>query len=440
MAEPTQITQVLPSPVLEGALTAFTQKLPPLMGERIQTETYAPQIAQQAAFTQVAQQAAARQAGLGALTFDPATGAVTQIGAGTGIAGYEPYLQQAQRLTGTAESTLGGVAPYQQQLQAAGTTLGGVAPYQQQLEAARTTLGGVAPYQQQLQAAGTTLGGATQYMGPQAYQAFMSPYQQDVIQATEDLLQRQRQQGLAALQGQAVGAGAFGGAREGVARGAYEAERDIGIASQLANLRQAGLQQAQQQAAQAFAQQQALAQEKARMAGQGFTQQQSLAQQLAQMAGQGFTQQQALSQEQARQAGQGFTQQQSLAQQQAQMAGQGFTQQQALAQEQARQAQLGQQLAQQEITGLGQLGGLQRQLTQAELSAQQEAAREAAFEPFTRLGLIGPQLASVIGGFPAATQLQTTPPPSTTQQLLGLGIGGLGLAGAAKSVFPSIFG
>ena len=54
MAEPTQITQVLPSPVLEGALTAFTQKLPPLMGERIKTETYAPQIAQQAAFTQAA--------------------------------------------------------------------------------------------------------------------------------------------------------------------------------------------------------------------------------------------------------------------------------------------------------------------------------------------------------------------------------------------------
>jgi len=66
---------------------------------------------------------------------------------------------------------------------------------------------------------------------------------------------------------------------------------------------------------------------------------------------------------------------------------------------------------------------------------EQEKAREAAFEPFTRLGLIGPQLASVIGGFPAATQLQTTPPPSTTQQLLGLGIGAAGLGGAVKSIF-----
>ena len=89
--------------------------------------------------------------------------------------------------------------------------------------------------------------------------------------------------------------------------------------------------------------------------------------------------------------------------------------------------------------GLGtyqtQLGAQQRQIQQAQLAADQEAAREAAFEPFTRLGLIGPQLASVIGGFPAATQLQTTPPPSTTQQLLGLGIGAAGLGGAVKSLF-----
>jgi hypothetical protein len=100
------------------------------------------------------------------------------------------------------------------------------------------------------------------------------------------------------------------------------------------------------------------------------------------------------------------------------------------------QAQANQQL--QSAQGLGtyqsQLGGVQRQLGQADLSAQQEAAREAAFADYTRLGLVGPQLASVIGGFPAATQSQSTPPPSTTQQLLGLGIGGIGLAGAAKGL------
>jgi len=84
--------------------------------------------------------------------------------------------------------------------------------------------------------------------------------------------------------------------------------------------------------------------------------------------------------------------------------------------------------------GLGQyqtaLGSGERQLDQAKLAADQEAARETAFADYTQLGLIGPQLASVIGGFPAATQVQSTPPPSATQQLLGLGIGGAGLAGA----------
>ena len=86
--------------------------------------------------------------------------------------------------------------------------------------------------------------------------------------------------------------------------------------------------------------------------------------------------------------------------------------------------------------GLGtyqtQLGGQQRQIDQAGLSAQQESAREAAFADYTRLGLVGPQLASVIGGFPAATQSQSTPPPSASQQLLGLGIGAAGLMGAMR--------
>ena len=41
----------------------------------------------------------------------------------------------------------------------------------------------------------------------------------------------------------------------------------------------------------------------------------------------------------------------------------------------------------------------------------------------------------MIGGFPAATQVQSTPPPSATQQLLGLGIGGAGLLGAVRGAF-----
>ena len=395
---PTSVTQTLTSPILEGSLTAFLKSLEPLMGQQIQTSAYAPQIAQQASFTQAAQQAAARQGGLGALTFDPTTGAVTQVGAGTGIAGYEPYLQQAQRLTGTAESTLGGVAPYQQQLQAAGTTLGGVAPYQQQL-----------------QAAGTTLGGATQYMGPQAYQPFMSPYQQEVIDTSLAALQREQEKGLGTLRQRAIQADAFGGGREGVAMGEYQATSDIGRAQLEAQLRQQGFSQAQQQAAQAFAQQQALAQEKARMAGQGFSQQQSLAQQLAQMAGQGFTQQQALAQEQARQAGQGFTQQQALAQQQAQLGQQqlGFAQQQPT-------------LAAQQISQLSGLGQSDLAYRQALIDAQAVAAKESTYEPFTRLGLVGQQLAQIQpGAFPTQSvgYQQPQAPVSPLSTALGIGTG-----------------
>jgi hypothetical protein len=103
--------------------------------------------------------------------------------------------------------------------------------------------------------------------------------------------------------------------------------------------------------------------------------------------------------------------------------------------QQAQQAAISGLQAQQ---GLGQyqsaLGGQQRGLEQALRTADATAAREAAFTDFTRLGLIGPQLSSVIGGFPAATQVQTSTPPSAMQQALGLGIGGIGLAGAVKGL------
>ena len=58
-------TQVLPAPVLEGALTAFTKKLQPLIGQQINTGAYAPQVAAQTAITNWMHQQAA--AGLGSL-------------------------------------------------------------------------------------------------------------------------------------------------------------------------------------------------------------------------------------------------------------------------------------------------------------------------------------------------------------------------------------
>jgi len=65
MAEPTTISQVLPAPILEGALTAFTKKLEPLIGTPIDTAAFAPSIA---AESQLQQDARTAAAGLGTLT------------------------------------------------------------------------------------------------------------------------------------------------------------------------------------------------------------------------------------------------------------------------------------------------------------------------------------------------------------------------------------
>ncbi len=181
--------------------------------------------------------------------------------------------------------------------------------------------------------------------GPDAYQDYMSPYQREVIDATQASLDREQQKGIAALRQKATQAGAFGGGREAAMLGEYQAAGDIQRALAEAQIRQQGFQQAQGAAIQGL------------------------------------------------QAQQGLGQYQSA------------------------------------------LGGQQRGLEQALLTADQTAAREGAFADFTRLGLVGPQLSSVIGGFPAATQIQTSAPPSTAQQVLGLGLGGVGLAGAVQGLF-----
>ena len=85
-------------------------------------------------------------------------------------------------------------------------------------------------------------------LGPDAYKQYMSPYQEEVIKATEAGLERQKAKAMRDLSAQAVGAGAFGGAREGVARGEYLAAQDVAAQQALAQLRQAGFESAQQQA------------------------------------------------------------------------------------------------------------------------------------------------------------------------------------------------
>jgi hypothetical protein len=126
--------------------------------------------------------------------------------------------------------------------------------------------GGLGRYEPYLQSAGQYFGGAGQaqqaaagMVGPQAYQAYMSPYQQDVIDTSLREYDIQAQKGLPGLAAQAISAGAFGGGREGVQRAEYQSASDRNRAALQAQLLQQGYGQAQQAAAQAFGQQQQLA-------------------------------------------------------------------------------------------------------------------------------------------------------------------------------------
>ena len=217
-----------------------------------------------------------------------------------------------------------------------------IAPETQLQQQARGLAGGLGDYQQYLTQ-------AEQYSGPQAYQQFMSPYQQQVIDTTLSEFDRQRQIAQQQIGAGAVGSGAFGGAREGIQQAEFGAQTLQDRAALQAQLLQQGFGQAQQAAGQAFQQQQGLA---------------SLQPQL-----------------------------------------------------------LGQQIG--AMTALGQQQQAQQQ---AVLDAQAAAAKEAAFEPYTRYGLVGQQLTGLAGGFP--TQVQTynpTQPASPLQSLLGTltGVGGL---------------
>jgi len=116
MAAQEAITISRPAPYLEAAGQTYLDLLTAKTGQAptaAEMTAMSPQVAGQNVLTQAAQQQAATQAGLGALTFDPTTGAVTGAGQGTGIAGYQPYLSQAQQYSGPGAYQQF-MSPYQQ--------------------------------------------------------------------------------------------------------------------------------------------------------------------------------------------------------------------------------------------------------------------------------------------------------------------------------------
>ena len=125
-----------------------------------------------------------------------------------------------------------------------------------QAESLASGLGSFQPFLNEAAAAQTRAKGL---VSPTAYQAYMSPYQQDVIDTTLAEYDVQAQKGLPGLAAQAIGAGAFGGGREGVQRAEYQAASDRNRAALQAQLLQQGFGTAQNLAQQAFGQQQSLA-------------------------------------------------------------------------------------------------------------------------------------------------------------------------------------
>ena len=128
-----------------------------------------------------------------------------------------------------------------------------------QTQAATLAASGVGSYQPFLTSAQQALTTAEGLTGSQAYKQFMSPYQQDVIDATLQDFDRQ-----AAMQRQSIGqrayqSGAFGGGRQGVAEAEYDAASDRNRSSILSGLLQTGFGQAQSAADRAFTQQGSLA-------------------------------------------------------------------------------------------------------------------------------------------------------------------------------------
>ena len=109
--------------------------------------------------------------------------------------------------------------------------------------------------QKQASKASAGLGALT---GPDAYKAFMSPYQQEVIDTTLSEFDRNQTIQDIGMRDQAIASGAYGGGREGV-MAAESARNAAASRAQLqAQLLNQGFQQAQQAASQDLANQQGL--------------------------------------------------------------------------------------------------------------------------------------------------------------------------------------
>jgi hypothetical protein len=183
MAQQYQSAGLLPSGVLQPYGKEILKYGIGQLGTPINVGQLTPQVAGQTAFQQAGAQRVADMSGLGQIQRD-ATGMVTGFTGGSGIASYQPYLDQIS--------------------------------------------------QQQL-------------LDPSGYKDFMSPYQKEIIDTTMRDYDLQAGIGRKNIREQQAGAGAFGGSRAGMQMAQYQADSDRNRAAMLAGLYGQGYQQALQQ-------------------------------------------------------------------------------------------------------------------------------------------------------------------------------------------------
>ena len=350
-------SQVLPAPFIETLGKGYAATLPGLAGAPVTTTDISATMAQLPGETPEAFQARKTAQGIAATQFGERRAGMAALA--PQVAGLDPLQTQAIGQAGG----LGAYAPYLAGAGAQAATAG------TELTAAGTAMGAAPSY----------ISGAAGLLGPGAGAAgtagtvasYMSPYQQDVIDAALAEFDEQRDISRTQLGSPGV-AGVFGGGRHGIAEAQYMSASDRNRAALQAGLLQQGYGQATQARQQDLMNQLGLA---------GAQQQYGAG--LAGLAGQRMGQA-------------GF---------QSQLAGQAP------------------QLAAQEISGLGTLGSVRQAQAQAELDATRQAAETAAYEPMQRAGFYGSQITGLMGGYPAQYTFQQQPQASPLSQALQAGTG-----------------
>ena len=318
-----------------------------------------------------------------------------------GIGAYVPYLQGGANQVGAAQNLLASAAV---------PTLGQGQQYLQEAGRLAQQLREI-PYQYQTAAGEGMLASAGTFDPSTQVSSFENPYEDAVVQQTLQDIQDQGDVQLQQQRANAVASGAFGGSRSGIMDSELAANilREQGRAA--GNLRQQGYESARNAAQQAFenTQQRRLA------ASQGIG---NLGINYGQLSQADIGQMQGI--------GQGLG---SLAGQYAGLGSQ-------VANLGLQQAGLGEMAQRSNITDiqtLASLGAMQRGQQQAALDAARRTNVERLANPYQQLGFVS----DVYRGTPtgqATTTSTESPSPSTTQQVLGLGIAGLGAIGGARAM------